>query len=87
MRLIVSNKKNNHSIPAVSQHKPSLLRRFLPLFIVLGSIAILVVFVSLRQPPPAEEKPPVAQLVDTVSVSQSSLVYTVTSQGTVEPRT
>ncbi len=83
----MSKNSNNHRIPAVSHRKPSFFKRFLPLFLVIGSVFLLFAFAALRQPPPAEEKPPVAQLVDTVTVSQESLVYSITSQGTVEPRT
>ncbi len=83
----MSNNTNNHYIPAVSQRKPSFFKRFLPIFLVVGSVFLLIAFAALRQPPPAEEKPPVAQLVDTVTVSQQSLVYSIKSQGTVEPRT
>ncbi len=83
----MSNNTHNHSVPAVSRRKPGLLKRLLPLWVLLGSIVLLVAFISMRQPPPAEEKPPVAQLVDTVTVSPQSLTYTVISQGTVEPQT
>lgn len=83
----MSKQTTNHYVPAISRTKPSFFKRFLPLFILLGSIVLLVVFANLRQPPPAEEKPPVAQLVETVTVSPESLTYSVDSQGTVEPRT
>ncbi len=83
----MSKQATNHYVPAISRTKPSFFRRFLPLLILLGSIFLLVIFASLRQPPPAEEKPPVAQLVETVTVAPESLTYSVASQGTVEPRT
>lgn len=83
----MSKQATNHYVPAISRTKPSFFRRFLPLLILLGSIFLLVIFASLRQPPPAEEKPPVAQLVETVTVAPESLTYSVASQGTIEPRT
>lgn len=83
----MGNNTTNHYVPAISERKPSFLRRFLPLTLILGSIFILIVLTNLREPPPAEEKPPVSQLVDTVTVSQQNITYKVISQGTVEPTT
>lgn len=67
--------------------KPSFLRRMLPIIVIFSAIVVLAGLISLRKPQPATEKPPVTQLVDTVVAETRNVTYTISSQGTVEPRT
>jgi RND family efflux transporter MFP subunit len=61
----------------------------LPVLLVVTSIAVVAVLVVLQKGKGAERKPDVEQgiLVDAITAEVSSLNFTVTSQGTVRPRT
>ncbi len=62
-------------------------RVLLPVLIVVGAVFLLKFMTSLK--PPAEKKAPeeIAMAVEVVPVEVESLHFTVTSQGTVQPRT
>jgi RND family efflux transporter MFP subunit len=51
------------------------------------AMALAVVMVVFRPDPPAADPPPIAQLVETMTVQAKPVRYTINSQGTVRPRT
>jgi RND family efflux transporter MFP subunit len=68
--------------------KPPLWRRvLLPVSILLLAIGTAILLVVLRPDPPASDPPPIAQLVETMTVQAEPVRYTINSQGTVRPRT
>ncbi len=82
---ILNAAATEHGIDTV---KPPLWRRaVLPLIIVLLAVASAVLMTVFRPTPPVNNPPPVAQLVETMTVHAGPVRYTVKSQGTVRPRT
>jgi len=68
--------------------KPPLWRRvLLPVSILLLAIGTAILLVVFRPDPPANDPPPIAQLVETMTVQAEPVRYTINSQGTVRPRT
>lgn len=61
----------------------------LPVFLVVTSIIVVVALVAYKKSQPLERKPETSQavLVDTIVAEITSLNLTVSSQGTVRPRT
>jgi RND family efflux transporter MFP subunit len=64
-----------------------LLRILLPIFIIIGSIGVTVALVSNREQPAQEELTEASILVEVMQPQVEDAYITVSSQGTVEPRT
>lgn len=64
-----------------------MLRKVLPLFIILGAVALSVTMMQLRQQPEQSEISESVLLVETQQLVPTSTQITVQSQGTVEART
>jgi len=64
-----------------------LLRIMLPIIIIVGSIAVTVALVANREQPAQEELSEANILVEVMLPQVSDTYITVSSQGTVEPRT
>lgn len=61
----------------------------LPLFLIIGSVLVVIALASWQKSKSAERKPDTekAVLVETIDAEVVSLKFTVSSQGTVRPRT
>ncbi len=64
-----------------------LLKAALPLALVAGSVALVIVLATNRPAPDVQETTPAAMLVDTIEALASDGHFRVSAQGTVRPRT
>lgn len=79
---------HHHSTPAVRPRKRNILVRLLPLWIVSGAVAAVMVMVSsLKSPPESIPKPDPARLVETITATPGDIHFDVNTFGSVQPRT
>ena len=64
-----------------------LMKKFVPILLVLGAIAVAILMSVFKPEPVKDEVPEAALAVKTQIINRSDVTLSVESQGTVQPRT